>query len=169
MKARLFAVLLVSTLVLTAAAPLALAQVTVSGDNNNAVQYVDCSQVQAAANIQYGDQNAAANDNSNAEIANELNISQNQVNACLGEIGGDPDDNTPPADDNTPPADDSTPPADDNTTAADDDTTASEDEVMANTIPKTAVLPDTGGPSLLSLGVGVALVAGGASLIRFRR
>ena len=156
--------LFVFTALLVSTVP-ALAQVTVSGDNNTGVQYVDCSQVQAAFGAQYGDQNAAANDNSEAAVANELNISQNQVNACLGESGGNPGDDTPPADNSTPPAN--------NTPAANDKSPASEDEgrddVLAGTIPKTAVLPDTGGPSLLALGVGVALVAGGISLIRFRR
>ena len=41
--------------------------------------------------------------------------------------------------------------------------------MLAKTIPDVDELPETGGASLLSLGVGVALVAGGASLIRFRR
>jgi len=165
MKARFLAVLLVSSLVLASVATVALAQVTVSGDNNTSVQYVDCSQVQAAANVQYGDQNAAANDNSTAEVANELNISQNQVNACLGEIGGNPDDNTPAADDNTPAANDDTPAAKDNTPASDDE---GQDDVIAATIPKVDELPETGGPSLLAIGAGLALVAGGASLIRRR-
>src|SRR5918997_1759052 len=72
-------------MVLAAAAP-ALAQVTVAGDDNNAAQYVDCSQVQLAVGAQYGDQNAAASDESIATAANELGITQNQVNACLGEV-----------------------------------------------------------------------------------
>jgi LPXTG-motif cell wall-anchored protein len=152
------AVLLVSTLVLATAAPLALARVTVSGDNNTGVQYVDCSQVQVAAQTQYGDQNAVANDSSTAEVANELNISQNRVNACLGESGGNPGDSTPPAN---------------NTAAANDKSPASGDEgrddVMASTIPETDELPEAGGHSLLVLVAGLALVAGGAFLIRFRR
>ena len=72
-------------MVLAAAAP-ALAQVTVAGDDNTSAQYVDCSQVQAAVGAQYGDQNAAANDESIAAAANELGITQNQANACFGEI-----------------------------------------------------------------------------------
>ena len=72
-------------MVLAAAAP-ALAQVTVAGDDNTSAQYVDCSQVQAAVGAQYGDQNAAANDESIAAAANELGITQNQANACFGEL-----------------------------------------------------------------------------------
>ena len=71
---------------LFASAGPAMAQVTVAGDDNNAAQYVDCSQVQAAANVQFGDQNATANDEAIATAANELGITQNQANACFGEI-----------------------------------------------------------------------------------
>src|SRR4028119_913761 len=71
-------------MVLAAAAP-ALAQVTVAGDDNTAAQYVDCSQVQAALGVQYGDDSAAVDD-SIAGAADELGITQNQVNACLGEV-----------------------------------------------------------------------------------
>ena len=76
MKARLLTVLLVSSLVLASAANVALAQVTVSGDNNTGVQYVDCSQVQSAFGSQYGGANAAAvvDSEATAEVANELNI-----------------------------------------------------------------------------------------------
>jgi 2-phospho-L-lactate guanylyltransferase (CobY/MobA/RfbA family) len=72
-------------MVLAAAAP-ALAQVTVAGDDNTAAQYVDCSQVQLAVGAQFGDQNAAASDESVATASNELGITHNQVNACLGEV-----------------------------------------------------------------------------------
>src|SRR4028118_902851 len=74
----------VLAVVLAAAAP-ALAQVTVAGDDNTAAQYVDCSQVQAALGVQYGD-DAAAVDESIADASDELGITQNQVNACLGEV-----------------------------------------------------------------------------------
>ena len=83
----------VAALMLAAASP-AFAQVTVAGDDNTSAQFVNCSQVQLAANVQFGDQNAAANDDSTAEASSELSITQNQANACFGEIsdanqGGD--------------------------------------------------------------------------------
>jgi hypothetical protein len=78
---------------LAAASP-AFAQVTVAGDDNTSVQFVNCSQVQLAANVQFGDQNAAASDDSIATIANEQGVSQNAVQACFGDVtdvnqGGD--------------------------------------------------------------------------------
>ena len=71
---------------LFAATSPAAAQVTVSGDDNDAAQYVDASQLQVAVGIQEGDQNAAANDGSEAEASNELSIDQSQYNAGLGSI-----------------------------------------------------------------------------------
>src|SRR4028118_1233612 len=75
-------------MVLAAAAPV-FAQVEsgVEGDDNNTntAQYVDCSQVQVALQGQYGDANAEG-DEAVAEIASEQGITQQQVNACLGEI-----------------------------------------------------------------------------------
>src|SRR3712207_3164832 len=56
------------------------------------VQYVDCSQVQNAVQGQYGDATAIGN-KAVAAIANEQDISQNQVNACLGNIGQNPNGN----------------------------------------------------------------------------
>ena len=55
-----------------------------SRDDNDATQYVDASQLQVAVEIQEGDQNAAANDGS--EASNELSIDQSQYNAGLGDI-----------------------------------------------------------------------------------
>ena len=138
-------------MVLAAAAP-AFAQATI-GDET---QYVDCSQVQAAVAGQYGDANAAADDESIAGAANELGISQTQVNACLGDInvGGGDDDGTVVADD-------------DGTVVADDDggTVAAGDDGSASAAAATAAaageLPETGGASLLALGAGALLVAGG--------
>ena len=75
-----------SAALLFAAASPAAAQVTVSGDDNIGAQFVDASQVQLAVGAQFGDANAAANDDSTAEATNELSIVQNQANAGLGEI-----------------------------------------------------------------------------------
>ncbi len=82
---KLIATGVVAAVLLGSASP-AMAQVTVSGDDNISGQFVDASQVQLAVGIQYGDQNAAANDDSTAEATNELSIVQNQANAGLGEI-----------------------------------------------------------------------------------
>ena len=64
----------------------AMAQVTVAGDDNDAAQFVDASQLHLAVGASFGDQNAAANDGSEAYASNELSITQNQANAGLGEI-----------------------------------------------------------------------------------
>ncbi len=167
MKARLLAVLLVSTLVLASAAPVTLAQAiagnnqATSGKNNTERQYVNCSQVQNAFTGQYAvqDQYAAADGEANAEISQDLNISQTQVNDCLG---GQPDGNNDTAANDTAA----------NDTAA-NDTAANtledgKDDVLAGTDPG-GTLPDTGGPSLLAVALGAALIVGGASLIRTGR
>ena len=136
-------------MVLAAAAP-ALAQVTVAGDDNTSAQYVDCSQVQAAANVQYGDQNAAANDEAVAAAASELGITQNQANACFGEIsdlnqGGDDAGDIVVG-----------------SVAADSGSASASAAGSASAAASApAELPETGGASLLALGAGALLVAGG--------
>jgi hypothetical protein len=89
-KVMLLAAMLAMALI--AASP-AFAQAT-GGDVS--VQYVDCSQVAAvaAAQGQYGDATATSGDIGSAaaaEISNQLGISIEQVNACLGGVaaGGD--------------------------------------------------------------------------------
>ncbi len=176
MKARLLAVLLVSTLVLATAAPLALAQAfagnnkaiagdnqaiagddrATSGENDTERQYVNCSQVQIAIGGQYAAQGqyAAGDGDATAEIAEELDITQSQVNECLG---GQTDDNN--SDSNN---------ADEEAEAAANEVEDGEDAVLAGTVPEDT-LPDTGGPSLLVAAAGFALVLGGASLIRTGR
>ncbi len=76
---KMFAVGATAALMLAASSP-AFAQVTVAGDDNNSAQFVDASQVQLAVGVQFGDQNAAANDESIAFASNDLGITQNQVN-----------------------------------------------------------------------------------------
>jgi hypothetical protein len=68
----------VMAMVLAAAAP-AFAQANAVGGS---VQYVDCDQIQAAATGQYN----ANNTQNQAGVAQELGVSQNQVLACLGSI-----------------------------------------------------------------------------------
>lgn len=156
MKARLLAVLLVSTLVLSSAASIAFAQ----AERDPSVQYVDCSQVQSAIQGQYGNANAIGDGNT-AEVAQDLNISQSQVNACLG--GQVDDESEKPGKD---PTED---PGDKNTPASDENALVEgEAAVDADTIPE-GTLPNTGGLSLIAVALGAALVVGGVSLIRFRR
>ena len=179
MKTRLLAVLLVSTLVLAAAAPLALAQATAgngqataggdqatAGDDrdngNNDITIVDCSQVQNAfgSQGQYGNASAQYQSEAIAIVSQELNISQNQVNECLG---GQTDDGNNDDSNN----DDSNN-ADDEADAEANEVEDGEDAVLAGTDPG-GTLPETGGPSLLAVALGAALIVGGATLIRFRR
>ncbi|QIN85006.1 LPXTG cell wall anchor domain-containing protein [Rubrobacter tropicus] len=147
-------------MVLAAAAP-ALAQDAVAVDEGTAtggdVQYVDCSQVQELTvnQGQYGDAVAAADDESAAVagIAQELGITQQQVNACLGEVGavagGDINvDGSAAADEGSASA------------AADEGSASAAAEGSASAAAE-GELPETGGASLLALGAGALLVAGG--------
>lgn len=159
-------------MVVIAAAP-AFAQAT-GGDVS--VQYVDCSQVAAVAATQgqYGDATATSGDIGSAaaaEISNELGISIEQVNACLGGVaaGGDivVEEDVVEED------------------VVKEDVVEEEDKVVAEVAAPAAapaaeakapavvasagaapaapaqVLPDTGGVSVISLFAGVVLVAGG--------
>jgi hypothetical protein len=149
-------VVVASLLVWGLAAAPAFAQAT-AGDVN--LQYVDCSQVQSAVAQQYnsgdaisdpdaiaGDNSSAANAEAVAEIAQELNISQEQVNACLGAEGSPTDDgNNDDADDGA-----------GTTTAAVDKST----DVVPGT-KSASELPNTGGAPLPAAAAGIALVAAG--------
>lgn len=141
-------------MVLAAAAP-AFAQ-AVGG--NVDIQYVDCSQVQAAAAAQgqYGDATAdadasagdfasAADADAVAEIAQELDITQAQVNACLGGIDNDEGNGGTTLVPVTRGGGGST------SGGGSDSSSAS----------AAAELPATGGASLFALGAGALLVAGG--------
>ena len=83
----------VAALILAASSAPALAQVesdvSVDGDDNttttNTAQFVDSSHFQFAAQGQFGDANAEG-DEAVAEVASEQDITQQQVNAGLGEI-----------------------------------------------------------------------------------
>jgi hypothetical protein len=125
------------------------------GGNVN-VQYVDCSQVQSAVadQGQYGDATAIG-DEAVAAIAQELNITQSQVNACLGSIGSD--DKVVENDD------------DDGSTTKTTTTTASEKAgVLSSTIPDKKVLAATGGTPLPGIAfLALALIGTGLSVLRF--
>jgi hypothetical protein len=146
----------VMAMVLAAAAP-AFAQANAVGGS---VQYVDCDQIQAAATGQYN----ANNTQNQAGIAQELGVSQNQVLACLDSIAAGRDVNINTA------------------SAATSTATTKGGGGGKGTATATAsagggggggggsasaasaaggALPSTGGASLLALGAGALLVAGG--------
>jgi hypothetical protein len=133
----------VMAMVLAAAAP-AFAQANAVGGS---VQYVDCDQVQAAATGQYN----TNNDQDLAGVAQELGVSQNQVLACLGSIAAGRDVNI-----NTASASAATSTA---TTKGGGGGGGGGSASAASAAGGS--LPSTGGASLLALGAGALLVAGG--------
>jgi LPXTG-motif cell wall-anchored protein len=132
----------VMAMVLAAAAP-AFAQATAVGGS---VQYVDCDQIQAAATGQYN----VANEQDLAAIAQELGVSQNQVLACFESIAAGEDVNI-----NTASASAAA------TAAATASAAAAAGGGGSASAAAGGELPDTGGASLLALGAGALLVAGG--------
>ena len=135
----------VVAMVLAAAAP-AFAQATAVGGD---VQYVDCDQIQAAATGQYN----VGNQQDLAGIAQELGVSQNQVNACYGSVAVGGDVNVDGG----------------GTAAAKHTATATATAGGGGSASAAAggELPDTGGASLFALGAGALLVAGGLLARRF--
>jgi hypothetical protein len=131
----------VMAMILAAAAP-AFAQASAVGGS---VQYVDCDQIQAAATGQYN----VANDQDLAAVAQELGVDQNQVLACFRSIAAGRDVNI-----NTASASAVTVTA----TATASSSSASSSSASAAS---GGSLPSTGGASLLALGAGALLVAGG--------
>ena len=144
----------VMAMVLAAAAP-AFAQATAVGGS---VQYVDCDQIQAAVTGQYN----TDNQQDLAGVAQELGVSQNQVLACLDSIAAGRDVNI-----NTASAASATATA----KAAKATSTATAGggggggggggSASAASAAAGGALPSTGGASLLALGAGALLVAGG--------
>jgi hypothetical protein len=136
----------VMAMVLAAAAPV-FAQANAVGGS---VQYVDCDEIQAAATGQYN----VANDQDLAGIAQDLGVDQNQVLACLGSIAAGNDVNI-------------------NTASASASATATATATASASAggggggggsasaAAGGALPSTGGASLLALGAGALLVAGG--------
>jgi hypothetical protein len=131
----------VMAMVLAAAAP-AFAQANAVGGS---VQYVDCDQIQAAATGQYN----VDNQQDLAGIAQELGVSQNQVSACLNSVAAGRDVNI-------------------NTASASASATATATATAGGgggggsaSSSSGGSLPETGGASLLALGAGGLLVAGG--------
>jgi predicted DsbA family dithiol-disulfide isomerase len=126
----------VMAMVLAAAAP-AFAQATAVGGS---VQYVDCDQIQAAATGQYN----VANEQDLAAVAQELGVDQNQVLACFRSIAAGRDVNI-------------------NTASASAVTVTATATASSSSASAASggSLPSTGGASLLALGAGALLVAGG--------
>jgi hypothetical protein len=135
----------VMAMVLAAAAP-AFAQATAVGGS---VQYVDCDQIQAAATGQYNVEN---DQEALAALAQELGVDQNQVLACFGSLAAGRDVNI-----NTASASAMTVTAKATSTAKAGGGGGSASAASA----AGGALPSTGGASLLALGAGALLVAGG--------
>jgi alanyl-tRNA synthetase len=141
----------VMAMILAAAAP-AFAQANAVGGS---VQYVDCDQIQAAATGQYN----VDNEQELAGIAQELGVSQNQVLACFQSIAAGNDVNI-----NTAAGSASASAATATATASASATASAGGGGGGGGSASAAAggaLPSTGGASLLALGAGALLVAGG--------
>jgi hypothetical protein len=137
----------VMAMILAAAAP-AFAQATAVGGS---VQYVDCDQIQAAATGQYNVENAQ----DAAAIAQELGVDENQVLACFDSLAAGRDVNINTASPST-----VTVTAKATSTAKAGGGGGGGGSASAASAAGGA-LPSTGGASLLALGAGALLVAGG--------
>jgi hypothetical protein len=137
----------VMAMVLAAAAP-AFAQANAVGGS---VQYVDCDQIQAAATGQYNVEN---DQEALAALAQELGVDQNQVLACFRSIAAGRDVNI-----NTASASAATVTAKATSTAKAGG--GGGGSASAASAAAGGALPSTGGASLLALGAGALLVAGG--------
>ena len=152
----------VMAMILAAAAP-AFAQANAVGGS---IQYADCDQIQAAATGQYN----TDNQQNAAGVAQELGVSQNQVLACLGSIAAGRDVNI-----NASASASATSTATAKMKAAKATATATAGggggggsasaggggSASAASAAAGGALPSTGGASLLALGAGALLVAGG--------
>jgi hypothetical protein len=142
----------VMAMVLAAAAP-AFAQANAVGGS---IQYADCDQIQAAATGQYNtdnQQNAAA-------LAQELGVDENQVLACFQSIAAGRDVNIKAS------ASAATSTATAKMKATSTATAGGGGgggggSASAASAAAGGALPSTGGASLLALGAGALLVAGG--------
>ena len=132
-------------MVLAAAAP-ALAQTAVGGDT--AILQYSCDQIQAAVNTQY---QAGEGTGAVAGAAQSLGIDQQQVLACFGTAAALQDSAINVNVDGTAKAKKATATATATATAGGGTAAAAAG----------GALPDTGGASLIALGAGALLVAGG--------
>jgi alanyl-tRNA synthetase len=139
----------VMAMVLAAAAP-AFAQANAVGGS---VQYVDCDQIQAAATGQYNVEN---DQEALAALAQELGVDQNQVLACFRSIAAGRDVNI-----NTASASTVTVTAKATSTSTAKAGGGGGGGSASAASAAGGSLPSTGGASLLALGAGALLVAGG--------
>jgi len=138
-------------MILAAAAP-AFAQANAVGGS---IQYADCDQIQAAATGQYNtdnQQNAAA-------LAQELGVDENQVLACFQSIAAGRDVNINASASASAATTTSTAKATSTATAGGGGGGGGGSASAASAAGGS--LPSTGGASLLALGAGALLVAGG--------
>jgi hypothetical protein len=141
----------VMAMVLAAAAP-AFAQANAVGGS---IQYADCDQIQAAATGQYNtdnQQNAAA-------LAQELGVDENQVLACFQSIAAGRDVNINAASASS--TSTATAKMKATSTATAGGGGGGGGSASAASAAAGGALPSTGGASLLALGAGALLVAGG--------
>ncbi|MFL6059267.1 MAG: hypothetical protein ACJ732_10220 [Rubrobacteraceae bacterium] len=143
----------VMAMILAAAAP-AFAQANAVGGS---VQYADCDQIQAAATGQY---NVANNQQNVAGIAQELGVDENQVLACLGSIAAGRNVNINAASASAAAAT-ATAKMKATSTATAGGGGGGGGSAAAASAAAGGALPSTGGASLLALGAGALLVAGG--------
>ena len=144
----------------------ALAQDSGTGSRDRNVIFVDCSQVQQVfvSQGQYGDANAVAvgEGDAVATISQRLDISQSQVNACLGNIGGGNAEETT-AEETTAEETTAEETTGEQTTVIDGQTILIPDKLADTT------LPETGGPSGIALAAGCALLGVGLIINRIFR
>jgi hypothetical protein len=151
-----------------------------NGDQDRNVVFVDCSQVQQVfvTQGQYSDANAVAvgDGEAVAAVAQDLDISQAQVNACLGNLGGGEETTTGDTTTGDTTTGDTT--TGDTTTGdttrdtTTGDTTAETADtagVIASTVPEADELPDTGGAGGIALAAGCALLGVGLIVNRVFR
>ena len=146
----------VMAMILAAAAP-AFAQANAVGGS---VQYADCDQIQAAATGQYN----TDNQQNAAGVAQELGVSQNQVLACLGSIAAGRNVNINAASASASAATSTATAkmkATSTATAGGGGGGGGGGSASAASAAAGGALPSTGGASLLALGAGALLVAGG--------
>jgi hypothetical protein len=141
----------VMAMILAAAAP-AFAQANAVGGS---IQYADCDQIQAAATGQYNtdnQQNAAA-------LAQELGVDENQVLACFQSIAAGRNVNINAASASS--TSTATAKMKATSTATAGGGGGGGGSASAASAAAGGALPSTGGASLLALGAGALLVAGG--------